>query len=415
MKDNVNIQAIIRDAFPKMETQEDLLALMNKVKRYLEKGSKGKFIPLKMQSLNYYKNIKASGGRRYKTFSIKKKSGDLRTINAPCTGLKVFQYCLNYMLQTLYQSNPNACGFVPGRSIADGAKKHVGKKYVLNIDLKDFFDTIEHHRVKVIFTLPPFNLKDNKENPNSLPYLLANLCCHPKEVTRFDKDGNPYQCVRNVTPQGAPTSPMITNLICRQMDRRLLGLAKRFKVSYSRYADDITFSSNNKDIFEEGSTFRVELKRIIEEDQKFRINEEKTRVQSRAYRQEVTGLVVNNKVNVTKRYVKQIRMWLYLWERYGYNKASEHFQKDYNRYKGQAEHGTHMENVIGGKLNYMKMIVGADNATYRKLAERFENLVLDMIGENKTLNTGIRIEKSICKEDLNAILNELKELDKLLK
>ena len=160
MKDNVDIQAIIRDEFPKMETQEDLLALMNKVKRYLEKGSDEDFIPLKMQSLNYYKNIKASGKSRYSTFSIKKKSGAFRTINAPCTGLKAFQYCLNYMLQTLYQSNPNACGFVPGRSIADGAKKHVGKKYVLNIDLKDFFDTIEHHRVKAIFTLPPFNLKD---------------------------------------------------------------------------------------------------------------------------------------------------------------------------------------------------------------------------------------------------------------
>ena len=288
--------------------------------------------------------------------------------------MKVFQYCLNYILQTFYQPNANACGFVPGCSIADGAKKHIGKNHVLNIDLKDFFDSIEHHRVKAIFTLPPFNLQDDKENPNSLPYLLANLCCHPKEVTRIDKDGNFYQCVRNVTPQGAPTSPIITNLICRQLDRRLLGLSKRFRVSYSRYADDITFSSNNKDVFEEGSAFRVELKRIIEEDQKFKINEEKTRVQSRAYRQEVTGLVVNSKVNVTKRYVKQIRMWLYLWEHYGYEKATVCFHRDYKKSKGQAKHGTNLENVLEGKLNYMKMIVGSDNASYIKLAERFKKL-----------------------------------------
>ncbi len=356
-----------------MKTQEELLDLLNDVKRFLD-GDPEQFKSLNTKSLNYYKNLNTSGIKRYKTFSIKKKSGELRTINAPCSGLKVFQTCLNYILQTFYQPNANACGFVPGRSIADGAKKHICKNYVFNIDLKDFFDTIEHHRVKAIFSLPPFNLKDDKENPNSLPYILANLCCHPKEVTRFDKDGNPYQCVRNVTPQGAPTSPIITNLICRQMDHRLLGLAKRFKVSYSRYADDITFSSNNKTVFEEGSVFRVELKRIIEEDQKFRINEKKTRVQSRAYRQEVTGLVVNSKVNVTKRYVKQIRMWLYLWDHYGYEKATSCFQRDYSISKGYAKHGTNLENVLKGKLNYMKMIGGSNNSSYIKLAEHFMKL-----------------------------------------
>ena len=267
MSTNADIQAIILKEFPEMKTQEDLLALLNKVKRFLDKGNGRSFIPLEMKSLNYYKNTNVSGKIRYKTFSIKKKSGKLRTINAPCPGLKVFQTCLNYILQTFYQPNENACGFVPGHSIADGAKKHI-----LNIDLKDFFDTIELHRVKAIFTLPPFNLKDNKENPNSLPYILANLCCHPKEVLRFDEEGNQHSCVRCVTPQGAPTSPIITNLICRQLDRRLSGLAKRFRLSYTRYADDITFSSNSKKVFEEGSTFRVELKRIVEEDQKFKIN-----------------------------------------------------------------------------------------------------------------------------------------------
>lgn len=378
MSNNADIiRAKNQEEFSKMKTQEDLLDLLNDVKRFLD-GNPKHFMPLNLKSLNYYKNIKASGAKRYKTFSIKKKSGKLRTINAPCAGLKVFQTCLNYVLQTYYQPNSCACGFVPGRSIADGARKHVGKKYVLNIDLKDFFDTIEHHRVKAIFTLPPFNLRDDKDNPNSLPYILANLCCHPKEVTRFDKDGNPYQCVRNVTPQGAPTSPIITNLICRQLDRRLLGLAKRFRLSYSRYADDITFSTNAKEVFEQGSEFMVELRRIVEEDQKLRINEEKTRVQSKSYRQEVTGLVVNSKVNVTKRYVKQIRMWLYLWEHYGYEKATACFHRDYSKSKGQAKHGTNLENVLEGKLNYMKMVVGADNTTYTKLSERFNRLLMEL-------------------------------------
>lgn len=375
MSDNTDMQALVREKFSNMKTQDDLLNLLEQVKCYIDGESGREHVPLQMKSLNYYKNIKVSGGFRYRTFTIKKKSGNIRIINAPCSGLKIFQTCLNFILQAFYQPNPNACGFVPGRSITDGAKRHVGKNYVLNIDLKDFFDTIDFHRVKTIFTLQPFNLEEEKENHNSLPYILANLCCYTKEVTRFDKAGNPYQCVRNVLPQGAPTSPILTNIICRQMDRRLLGLAKRFRLSYSRYADDITFSTNMSGIFEQGSDFMVELRRIIEEDQKFRINEEKTRVQSKKYRQEVTGLVVNSKVNVTKRYVKQIRMWLYLWEHYGYEKASNCFQRDYNRIKGQARHGTNLENVIKGKLNYMKMIVGANNISYQKLADRYEKLI----------------------------------------
>lgn len=371
------VKKILRK-FPKMKTMEDLLLLLNMVRKFNdhENGTKSK--SLTKFSLNHYRFYSTAlhsyiNIKRYHTFYIKKKSGSLREINAPCVGLKVIQTYLNFIFQAFYEPNANAVGFVPGRSIADGAKKHVGKKYVLNIDLKDFFDSIELHRVKSIFTLPPFNLKEDKDNPQSLPYVLASLCCHPKEVSRFDKDGNLIKCIRCVTPQGAPTSPIITNLVCRQLDRRLLGLAKRFRLSYSRYADDITFSTNKNDIFIEGSVFMTELKRIVE-DQKFHINDAKTRVQSRAYRQEVTGLVVNSKVNVTKRYVKQIRMWLYLWEHYGYEKASEYFARDYDKSKGDAKHGTNMDSVIEGKLNYMKMIVGEDNSTYKKLRERFDKL-----------------------------------------
>ena len=374
MMDNEDIQEIIRRDFPAMKTQEDLLALLNEVKRFHDVNRNREHNPIRLKTLNFYKNIKVSGPKRYRTFHIKKKSGALRTINAPSKGLKLIQTQLNYIFQTLYDANENACGFVPGRSIADGARKHVGKKFVLNIDLKDFFDSVDFYRVKYLFTRPPFNLKEDKGDTNSVPYILANLCCHPKEVTRFDKEGNPYACVRNVTPQGAPTSPILTNFICGKLDRRLQGLAKRFRLSYSRYADDITFSSNRSKVFAKDSAFTTELRRIIE-DQGFRINDDKTRVQSKAYRQEVTGLIVNSKLNVSKRYVKQIRMWLYLWEKYGYNRASNYFISDYCKSKGQAKHGTNMENVIGGKLNYLKMIVGPDNRCYIKLAERFEDLL----------------------------------------
>lgn len=379
---NDELQALIIKEFPKLKTQEDLLHLLNHIKRKLCNDEK--CTPLRMRSLNYYKNIQVSKNNRYKTFTIRKKSGKYRTINAPVPGLKIFQMCLNEIFKSYYKPNKAVCGFVSGRSVVDGARYHVDKKYVLNIDLKDFFDSIEFYRIKSMLSYPPFNIKDNKGDSQSLSYVIANLCCHPKEVVRLDSAMNEVTVIRSVLPQGAPTSPILTNLICRQLDKRLYDLAKRFHVTYTRYADDMTFSAN-KNIFQEDSDFRLELKRIVE-NQKFRINDEKTRIQSRKYRQEVTGLVVNKKLNVTKRYVKQLRMWIYLWEQYGYDKAYGYFLRDYKQDKGHVKSTTPlMENVIAGKLDYYKMIVGENNQSYLQLKNRLDQL---MNGDNviQTLN-----------------------------
>ena len=133
------------------------------------------------------------------------------------------------------------------------------------------------------------------------------------------------------------------------------GLAKRFGVNYTRYADDITFSSSHN-VYND-PIFKEELKRIIEEDQKLVVNPAKTRLQKAGYRQEATGLVVNEKVNVRRRYVKQIRMWLYLWEKWGYEIASDKFSRDYITDKGHVKkNNTKLENVLDGKLLYLKMV-----------------------------------------------------------
>ena len=124
----------------------------------------------------------------------------------------MFQSCLRELFNAYYEPSPNVCGFVPGRSIADGAKRHIGKNFVLNIDLKDFFDSIEFHRVKAMLCCSPFNLKDDRDNPQTIPFIIANLCCTPKKVIRVDKEGKEYECIRSVLPQGAPTSPILTNL-----------------------------------------------------------------------------------------------------------------------------------------------------------------------------------------------------------
>lgn len=366
-----DIQKHIREVFPTIFTQDDLLTLINYIHNELYAPYYAKLkkrVPrISVKTFNYYKNIKLSGDVRYKTFSIPKKSGKPRIISAPASGLKMIQECLNIIFQAFYTPNEYACGFVPNRNVSDGAKKHTNQPYVYNIDLKDFFDTITFPRVKAVLALPPFDLKDARE---PIAYTIACLCCNTKEVTVIDANGQETKEVRNCLPQGAPTSPILTNMVCRTLDRRLAGLAKRYNARYSRYADDITFSCIYN-IFKKDSDFIKELYRIVEEDQKLHINAAKTRLQTAGQRQEVTGLIVNQKVNVTKEYVKQVRQWLYYWEHYGLARAQKYFLSKYKASKPIKKGQPSIENVIAGKLDYMRMIVGEANPAYRKLNERY--------------------------------------------
>jgi hypothetical protein len=287
-------------------------------------------------------------------------------------------------------------GFVRERSIVDNAKIHVGNRYVYNIDLKDFFPSIDQARVWKTLQLKPLNLNkefninatsgDEKQDSSRLDIanIIASLCCTEMEVERQNETGAWEKVKRNVIPQGAPTSPIISNIICQRLDYLLTGVAKRFGLKYSRYADDITFSSMHNVYITEGE-FLKELHRIIAE-QGFCIKESKTRLQKDGYRKEVTGLVVNEKVNVQKRYIKQLRMWLYFWEKFGYEKASTLFLKKFIADKGHLNNGKpDMTNVIAGKLDYLRMVKGADNEMYQKLKSRFEKITGKVASVEKKL------------------------------
>jgi hypothetical protein len=203
--------------------------------------------------------------------------------------------------------------------------------------------------------------------------IIASLCCTEMEVERKNEAGKWEKVKRNVLPQGAPTSPVLTNIVCQKLDFLLTGVARRFGLKYSRYADDITFSSMHN-VYQPESEFLKELHRIIDE-QNFHIKESKTRLQKDGYRKEVTGLLVNEKVNVQQRYIKQLRMWLYYWESYGYEKASGFFLQQYIADKSHVKNGKpDMAYVISGKLDYLKMVKGADNELYLKLRSRFTKL-----------------------------------------
>jgi len=441
----------IRTAFEKMQSREDLLHVLNEAKP-LVYGDKA--VPFDLKQLTWYANPKL-GRKRYAEFKIKKKSGAERCIHAPVKGLKSLQKTLSFVLQCVYEPHNAAMGFVRDRSIVDNAKLHVGSKYVYNIDLKDFFPSVDQARVWKCFQLKPFNLnKASSVEPQYMkwedfkkehlktdepvtflkgkgrmftntPYgtlyvannfdkekdkyillgssslktkagkslegtlwlvnkipdtsrldianIIASLCCTEMEVERKTETGEWEKVKRNVLPQGAPTSPVITNIVCQRLDYLLSGVAKRFGLKYSRYADDITFSSMHN-VYQPESEFLKELHRIIAE-QNFNIKESKTRLQKDGYRKEVTGLLVNEKANVQQRYIKQLRMWLYYWESYGYERASGFFLQQYIADKGHVKNGKpDMVNVISGKLDYLKMVKGADNELYQKLRARFEKI-----------------------------------------
>jgi hypothetical protein len=231
-------------------------------------------------------------------------------------------------------------------------------------------------------------------NRLKLANLMACLCCTEMEVERKNQNGEWEKVKRNVLPQGAPTSPVITNIVCQRLDHLLTGVAKRFGLKYSRYADDITFSSMHN-VYQAESDFLKELHRLIAE-QGFHIKESKTRLQKDGYRKEVTGLLVNDKVNVQQRYIKQLRMWLYYWESYGYEKASGFFIQQYFFDKGHVKNGKpDMANVIAGKLDFLKMVKGGDNELYLKLKGRFNAL------------SGIKATKQSRQEHLNKVIDLL--------
>jgi RNA-directed DNA polymerase len=158
--------------------------------------------------------------KRYLNFELRKKSGGTRIISAPATALKLIQKKLNHILQCAYQSKPSVHGFISSKSIVTNAQAHVRRRYVLNVDLKEFFPSINFGRVRGMFIALPYAFSPE------LATVLAQICCHDNQL-----------------PQGAPTSPIVSNMMCAKLDSQLQQLAKRLRCTYTRYADDITFST----------------------------------------------------------------------------------------------------------------------------------------------------------------------------
>jgi RNA-directed DNA polymerase len=370
--ENIHIEKIKTD-FANMQNKKDLVAIINYAKEVLWKQNKKK---VTIKGLSFYANPLLCK-KRYSTFEVAKKSGGKRIINAPSKGFKLILRPLNLLLQCIAEPHHAAFGFVPEKSIVDNAKMHIGKNYIYNIDLKDFFHSFDRNRVKIGLMQAPFNLTGDKE---PLAFLLSCLCTHPFEING---------ATQVVLPQGSPTSPTLTNILCRKLDIRLQGLANRFNTTYSRYADDITFSSNHN-VFND-PIFLNELDRIIVADQKLEINPSKVRLQKKTIRQEVTGLTISEtKVNVNRKYIKDLRQYFHLIDNFGIAKAESIFTSWYKKEKGHVKQGNpNMQNVLAGKLDYLKMVKGGNDSTYILLKERYKHhykIGDDMFAEQLDIN-----------------------------
>ncbi len=295
----------------------------------------------------------------YYTFDIKKKSGDVRKITAPRPRLKSLQQKLLQILSTAYTPKPAVHGFLKNRNIVTNARAHTASSYILNIDLKDFFPSITIDRVRELFRAPPYNKSYYIAN------IIAQLVCYNGEL-----------------PQGAPTSPIISNMICFKLDAQLQRLAKKHGCFYTRYADDITFSTKRRYFPSElaymhqnltGSYIELgkELLAIIENN-RFSINFSKVRLQRLAMHQEVTGLTVNEFPNVNRKYIKQLHAMLHAWEKFGYVNAENEFLNKYNKTKYFNNITARpFSSVIKGKLEFLGTVRGKNNPIYLKFWYRY--------------------------------------------
>ena len=286
----------------------------------------------------------------YHSFTIPKKRGGKREILAPDKRLLRVQKKLNRYLQFVYLGvRPTAVhGFVMQVSdgsiqanIVENAKIHVGKRAVLSIDLVDFFPSISAKKVKDLLMGSPFNFNEHIAVP------LALLMTAERKL-----------------PQGAPTSPVISNYICLQLDETLRIWAMNHNANYTRYADDLTFSADVA--FSEEQ--QAELRKLIEA-YGFVINEKKLRQRLKNRKQTVTGLTVNTKVNVDRRYLKRIRAMLHDLNTNGIEEATVRHFKLVRR--ASPEQRLLFVNRLEGSIAFIGQVRGQSDPIYQRMRKAF--------------------------------------------
>ncbi len=270
----------------------------------------------------------------YVMFQTKKKSGGVRRLAAPHRKIANAQ---RWVLENVLEKLPHhdaAHGFVKQRSTVTNAQPHVNSEVILNLDLRDFFPSISFYRAEGLFRSFGYS--------PAVATIMALICTEcPREIVRFSGQVFYPAIGPRSLPQGACTSPAISNLISRGLDHRLQGIARRLEFRYTRYADDLTFSGSGD--VKQRIGYLLARVRHIAKDEGFAVQESKTRVQRKHGRQTVTGLVVNDQLGVPRPLIRRIRAILHNAKRTGLAAQNRNNEP-------------HFESWLRGMIAYIEMV-----------------------------------------------------------
>jgi RNA-directed DNA polymerase len=326
--------------------------------------------------------------QNYQKFELKRATGKPRVISVPVSPLKIIQRKLAQILYAVYGSRSVVHGFARGRSIRSNAVRHIGAQWVLNFDLKDFFPTIHFGRVLGLFLGKPYEL------PEPVAKTLARICCF-----------------EGMLPIGAPTSPVVANMICAKMDSEIKALAWSAGCIYTRYADDISISTKAQALdariaLKDQATKQWVIGREVQEivaKNSFEINPSKTRVRGRQSTLEITGVRINSGLNVSRKLYQQVRAMLHAWEKYGEENAQLEHQTKFplKQRKGPAPR---FREIVRGKIEFVGFIKGRDDRIYVRLLQRFQNLTQ---AKAKAIIIGPTTHESVVRQGIWLLVDKL--------
>lgn len=283
----------------------------------------------------YLNSVVFSPNSHYREFKIKKRSGGYRTIVVPFPALLECQYWIYENILSNIKLNYCAHGFVKKKSIITNAKIHLNQTELLKIDIKDFFPSISKDRIIALFHRIGYSTE--------VSFYLASICC-----------------LNECLPQGAPTSPALSNIISIKLDNRILAFAKKFELKYTRYADDLAISGLKL------PTKLIEYLKNIIEDEGFKINSLKTQLYKKQGKRILTGVSIStDKLRAPKEYKKKVFQEIFYIKKYGLN---SHITKKKIRIP-------YYVNSLIGKLNYI-LSIEKDNSKakeYRTFLKGIEN------------------------------------------
>ena len=313
------------------------------------------FWGVKPSQLSYYA-FKIDKSHAYNTFRIARRNGRERRIDAPIPTLKYIQRLIHESLTRVYGPHPAVHGFLSGRSIITNALKHVHRRYVLNIDLADFFPSVTRKRIYGRLVAAPYSFDEKVAN------LIAALSTN----------------VYSGLPQGSPSSPVIANIVASELDTDLAKLCGSFRCSYTRYADDITISTQRGELSPQlarypnarGTGQVVIGDRLLDiiERHGFQINNRKSRLQSYWTRQLCTGLVVNgDSISPPRSYIRRLRSLIDHWQKNGWQDAAQVLHS--KEHRNQLSDRQALMNHVIGRIGYLRMVRGQNDRVSQGLEQ----------------------------------------------